>query len=147
MIKGEYMTNGVNKPLIDTSKIITYGSLRTARILDTLFDEAEKRINSLGEATKTALESREIFNSIFNSLDISRPNFWNELQTIIALYFQQSRIISLRNRYTCDIRLTSENEEKYKILERKVIGRYGKNVNAGELLFNSVIIMFNNLVQ
>ena len=141
------MANGINKSLIDTSKIITYGSLRSVRILDTLFDEAEKRINSLGEATKTALESREIFNSIFNSLDMSKPNLWNELQTIMALYIQQSKTISLRNRYTCDIRLTSGNEEKYKILERKVIDRYGKDINAGEVLFNSIVIMFNNLVQ
>jgi hypothetical protein len=141
------MANGANKSLIDTSKIITYGSLRSVRILDTLFDEAEKRINSIGEATKTALESREIFNSIFNSLDMSKPNLWNELQTIIALYLQQSRTISLRNRYTCDIRLTSGNEEKYKVLERKAINRYGKDINVAEILFNSVVIMFNNLVQ
>ena len=141
------MANGTNKSLIDTSKIITYGSLRSVRILNTLFDEAEKKINSLGEATKTALESREIFNSILNSLDMSKPNLWNELQTIIALYIQQSRAISLRNRYTCDIRLTSGNEEKYKILERKAIDRYGKDINAAEILFNSIIIMFTNLVQ
>lgn len=137
------MANGI----INTSKIITYGSLKTIKILDTLFDEAERRINSLGEATKTALESREIFNSIFSSLEINKPNLWSELQTVMALYRQQSPTISLRNRYTCDIRLTSENEEKYKILERKVIGRYGKNVDAGEILFNSIIILFNNLVQ
>ena len=137
------MANGI----ITASKIITYGSLRTVKVFDTLFDEAEKRINSLGEATKTALQSREIFNSIFSSLDTSNPKLWSELQTIMALYMQQSKTVSLRNRYTCDIRLTSENEEKYKILERKVIDRYGKSVDAGELLFNSVIIMFNNLVQ
>ena len=137
------MANGI----IDIDKITTYGSLRTVRILDTLFDEAEKRINSLGEATKTALESREIFNSIFNSLDVSKPNLWSELQTIMALYIQQSKAVSLRSRYTCDIRLTSSNEEKYKVLERKVIGRYGRTVDAGELLFNSIVILFNNLVQ
>ena len=137
------MVNG----LIDTSKIITYGLLRNVRVLDTLFDEAEKKINSLGEATKTELQSREIFNSIFNSIDISKPNLWNELQTIISLYIQQSKTMSLKNKYLCDIRLTSENEEKYKILERKVIERYGKNVDAGEILFNSIIILFNNLVN
>lgn len=137
------MANGI----IDTSKIITYGSIRSVRILDTLLDEAERRINSLGEATKTALESREIFNSIFNSLDTGKPNLWGELQTIMTLYAQQSKTISLRHRYICDIRLTSPNEEKYKVLERKVIGRYGKNVDASEMLFNGIIIMFNNLVQ
>lgn len=140
------MAKSIN--LIDDSKIITYGLLRTVRILDTLFDEAEKKISSHGEALKKVpLQAREIFNSILNSLDISNPSLWNELQTVIALYIQQSKSISLRNRYICDIRLTSDNENKYRILERKVIDRYGKNVDAEEILFNSIIILFNNLVQ
>ena len=133
--------------LIDNSKIITYGSLRTVRILDSLLDEAEKKINSFGEASKTALESREIFNSIFNSMDMAKPSLWNELQTIIVLYIQQSKTISLRYTSTCEIRLTKENEDKYKVLERKVIDRYGNKVNATEFLFNGIIILFNNAVQ
>jgi hypothetical protein len=130
--------------IINSSKIITYGSLRTVRVLDTLFDEAEKRINSFGEATKTALESREIFNSILNSMNMTEPSLWNELQTIMSLYIQQSK--SMKRRYTCEIRLTKENEEKYQILERKTIDRYGNGINAEEILFNGIIILFNNLI-
>ncbi|MEM3264560.1 MAG: hypothetical protein QXH07_01225 [Thermoplasmata archaeon] len=128
---------------INNAKIITYGKTKKVLVLNHLFDEAEKKINSFGMASNEELESREVFNSILNAIDIKNPKLWNELQTIISLYLQQS----LKHRYVCNIRLTKENEEKFDILERKCEARYGKNINSQELLFNSLLILFNNEVN
>ncbi len=130
--------------IIKTDRIITYGKSYTIRTISTLFDEAEKRINSFGMANKEeALESREIFNSIINSIDISNKQLWTELQTIISLSMQQQ---SFRSSYNCEIRLTSSNQEKYDILERKFTQRYGKDIEPSTWLFNALLLLFNNHV-
>jgi hypothetical protein len=141
-------------PLLDKEKIITYSQIfENMRVMNTLLDESEKIINEFGMASTTPLESKEIFNSVLNSLDIKNPKFWIKFQTIATLFQSQSMLT--RDRSFCNIRLTSQNKEKYDLIESKMIARFGNNSIFGgekrltipEIIFNSLLILFNEEVK
>jgi hypothetical protein len=136
--------------LLDKEKIIKYSQVfEDIRVMNTLLDESEKIINELGMASTKSLESREIFNSVLNALDVKNPKFWTTFQTIATLF--QNQPMLTRDRSLCDIRLTSQNKEKYDLIERKMIARFGDNSRFGgekrltipEIIFNSLLILFN----
>ena len=134
-------------PIVDKNKIITYGKpFENIRLREDLADGAEIQINKVGMASMSqALKGSEIMNAVLNCIDIKNPLFWTKLLTIAGYVLEQP----LGRYQYVNIRLTSENHNKYLLIERKVDARFPekfgnkKKLGTPELIFNSLLVLFN----